>query len=57
MAPSSVHGTPKTKLSLQSRSKRTRLTLSFVPPWMLPVPSASFTLMTSPGIAKFGPAT
>ena len=55
--PSSVQGMPRVKLLSQSRSKRSRLTLSLVPPWMLPVPSVSLTRTTSPGSAKSGPPT
>src|SRR5207253_4834766 len=43
MAPSSVQGIPSVKLESQSRSKRSRLTVSLVPPWMLPVPRVSLT--------------
>ncbi|TMA49646.1 MAG: hypothetical protein E6J83_01310 [Deltaproteobacteria bacterium] len=57
MAPSSVQGIPSVKLELQSRSNRSRLTVSLVPPWMLPVPRVSLTRTTSPGRGKFGPAT
>ncbi|TMA38749.1 MAG: hypothetical protein E6J79_05795 [Deltaproteobacteria bacterium] len=41
IAPSSVQGIPSAKFELQSRSNRSRFTVSLVPFWMLPVPRVS----------------
>ena len=46
--PPSVQGGSREKFALQSRSSRKLWIVSFVPPWMLPVPRSILTRTTSP---------
>src|SRR5262245_46557030 len=48
MGPSSVHGATSGKVALQSTLNWKLLMVSFVPPWMLPLPTLSMMSTVSP---------